>query len=143
MDLEELAKTLPNGFHDAELRALSLDYLNRKVQLDLDVWIGEMDPPTERELYRHGRLVLENVSYLVIEPPTSDSGFLDRSALRIDIGPGQPKQSHSAIPEPPSGSFLAWVYLGEVNSFLLCAAESASLEWIGVTENRRPSEDAE
>jgi hypothetical protein len=40
MTLDELAVSLPNGFHDAELKTLALDYERREARLVLDLWSG-------------------------------------------------------------------------------------------------------
>ena len=43
MKLEELEKTLPNGLHDSKVSRIVVDYGQRKLTLDLDVWTGDMD----------------------------------------------------------------------------------------------------
>ena len=68
MTFEELARTLPNGFHDAELWRFEMDYGRRRLQFDLDLWIGD-DGAGARELYRPARVTLDQVAFLVIEPP--------------------------------------------------------------------------
>jgi hypothetical protein len=51
--LGEIAATLPNGFHDAEVRSCSLDFQERTASFELNVWVGNMEAsPEERELYR-------------------------------------------------------------------------------------------
>src|SRR6266446_6791689 len=52
MTFNELDRTLPNGFHDVELRHFSMDYVNRTLIFDLVVWIGRMEDEQARELYR-------------------------------------------------------------------------------------------
>jgi hypothetical protein len=39
----ELEKTLRNGLHDARVSRIAIDYEKRKLILDLDVWVGDMD----------------------------------------------------------------------------------------------------
>ena len=57
MTLDELARTLPNGFHDAEVSTATLDYARGEARLILDVWIGDMEAPAkERETYRLAEL---------------------------------------------------------------------------------------
>lgn len=41
MTFQEIAASLPNGFHDAELQRFDIDYVQRRMQFDLVVWIGE------------------------------------------------------------------------------------------------------
>jgi hypothetical protein len=56
MKLEELEKTLPNGLHDSKVSRIVVDYQQRKLTLDLDVWTGDMtnDRPELREAYKRG-----------------------------------------------------------------------------------------
>ena len=136
MTFEEVAASLPNGFHDAELQRFEMDYVHRTLRFDLVVWIGNMDDSRRRELYRPARLTLDDVAFLVIEPPDVNYPWLKAGRIRIEAGEGQPPQSSSALPAAPAGTQTAWMYLGELNRFLLFSSGSASLEWTGSEENR-------
>lgn len=107
-----------------------MDYVRRELTFDLDVWIGGMNADV-RELYRPARLRLENVAYLVIEPPHPGYPWDEPGEIRIDAGVGQPTQSSSKLPGAPDGTSVTWMYLGELNTFLIFAAGSASLDWTG------------
>ena len=136
MTFDEVAATLPNGFHDAELQRFEMDYVHRKLQFDLVVWIGDRDDSRCRELYRPGRLTLDDVAFLVIEPPDINYPWLKPGCIRIDAGEGQPHQSSSPLPVAPAGTRTTWIYLEELNRFLLFSAGNASLEWAGPEEDR-------
>ena len=136
MTFQEAAASLPNGLHDAELLRFEMDYVHRKLQFDLVVWIGDLDESRGRELYRPARLTLDNVAFLAIEPPDISYPWLPAGPIRIDAGEGQPRQSSSILPAAPPGTWTTWMYLGELNRFLLLAAGNASLEWTGLEENR-------
>jgi hypothetical protein len=136
MAFQELALSLPNGFHDAELRRFEMDYVHRRLEFELDVWIGDMGDDKSRELYRPCRLMVADVAYLVIEPPDSRYPWQERSSIRIDTGEGQPSQSESYLPDSPEGTTITWMYLADLNRFLLFAAGDAELEWTGPEENR-------
>ena len=131
MTFEETAAALPNGFHDAELQHFEMDYVHRKLRFDLVVWIGGMEDSRRRELYRPARLILDDVAFLVIEPPDVNYPWLKAGRIRIDAGEGQPPQSSSALPVGPAGTRTTWMFLGELNTFLLFSAGNASLEWTG------------
>ena len=90
MTFEEIAASLPNGFHDAELQRFEMDYVHRTLRFDLVVWIGDMDDSRRRELYRPARLTLDDVAFLVIEPPDVNYPWLKAGRIRIDAGEGQP-----------------------------------------------------
>jgi len=136
MNLEELAATLPNGFHDAELRTFEMNYVSRTLTCDLDIWIGDIEMEAARELYRAARLVLGGVAYLVIEPPDERQSWLRAGAVTIDAGIGEPVQGKWECPVQPPGAFRGYFYVGELNAFMRFAADEASLEWRGQAENR-------
>ena len=135
MTFEELARTLPNGFHDAELWRFEMDYGRRRLQFDLDLWIGD-DGAGARELYRPARVTLDQVAFLVIEPPDIQYDWLTPGSIKIDVGGGRPSQSTSIVPQSPAGNSPSWMYLGEMNRFLLFSAGEATLDWTGLEENR-------
>jgi hypothetical protein len=136
MTFEEVAASLPNGFHDAELQRFEMDYVHRTLRFDLVVWIGDMDDSRCRELCRPARLSLEDVAFLEIEPPDINYPWLKAGPIRIDTGEGQPLQSSSTLSIAPAGTRTTWMYLGELNRFLLFSAGNASLEWTGPEEDR-------
>lgn len=136
MTFEETAAALPNGFHDAELQHFEMDYVHRKLRFDLVVWVGDMDDSRRRELYRPARLTLDDVAFLVIEPPDVNYPWLKAGRIRIDAGEGQPPQSSSTLPVAPPGTRTTWIYLGALNTFLLFSAGNASLEWTGPEVDR-------
>ena len=85
MTFEEVAASLPNGFHDAELQRFEMDYVHRTLRFDLAIWIGDMDDSRRRELYRPARLTLDDVAFLVIEPPDINYPWLKAGPIRIDL----------------------------------------------------------
>jgi hypothetical protein len=136
MTFEETAAALPNGFHDAELQHFEMDYVHRKLRFDLVVWIGDIDDSRRRELYRPARLTLDDVAFLVIEPPDVNYPWLKAGRIRIDAGERHPGQSSSTLPVAPVGTRTTWMYLGELNTFLLFSARNALLEWTGPEVDR-------
>ena len=98
--------------------------------------IGDMDDSRRRELYRPARLILDDVAFLVIEPPDVNYLWLKAGPIRIDAGEGQPPQSSSTLPVAPAGIRTTWIYLEELNTFLLFSAGNASLEWTGPEVDR-------
>src|SRR5262249_6589942 len=131
MKFEEVAASLPNGLHDAELQRLEMHYVQRKLQFDLVVWVGDMDDSRNREAYRPAQLTFDDVAFLVIEPPDRASLLLNGRPIRIDAGHGQPPQSSTTLPDLPSGRSITWMYLEQVNAFLLFSAGQVSLTWTG------------
>ena len=138
MTFRQLVASLPNGLHDAELRRFELDYEQRKLRFELTIWIGNLSDPKNRELYRSAILTFDDVAYLVAEPPAAALP-LDAGTIRIDAGEGRPKQSSSELPSAPQNTTVTWMYLDELNTFLIFAAGDGTLEWTGPAESRTPA----
>jgi len=124
MNLFQLAATLPNGLHDAELRRLSVDYVEQTAVLELEIWVDDTD--VFLELYRPARIVLKGLVYFVIQPPDARYPFTQAGAVTIDL----------SAPETPvvSGgeSESAFrLFISEFNSFIYADADAAELEWLG------------
>jgi hypothetical protein len=68
--------------------------------------------------------------------PDTNYRWLEHGPICIDTDEGQPTQSDSKLPKAPAGSSVTWMYLGEMNRFLLFAGGHATLEWTGPEENR-------
>jgi hypothetical protein len=95
-----------------------------------------MDSTGIRELYPPARVTLNQVAFLVIEPPDVRYDWLTPGSIKIDVGVGRPSQSASTVPPSPGGNSTSWMYLGEMNRFLLFSAGEVSLDWTGPEENR-------
>src|SRR5262245_32870453 len=84
MTLREIDASLPNGFHDAEISSIRLDFLSRRAALDREIWIGD-SLRGARETYRAGRLELSGVAYFAIDPPDQRYRFAEPGAICIDL----------------------------------------------------------
>jgi len=136
MTLEELADTLPNGLHDAQVSSISIDYLKREAKFALDVWVGDSSSQDEevREAYQGGELKLSGLLYCAIEPPDGNYPYGEAERLWVDAGAlGSDSIRPSVkLPEPlPEGAFAYWFFVQGWNSFIYVAARDASLEWRG------------
>lgn len=131
MTLYEIARTLPNGFHDTEIKRTILDYENGTASLALDVFVGEVDAkPNERELYRLAELTLEGLAFWIIQPPYSDYLSLLPGSVRIDIHGAEHVPSAIRELPIPAGSFVNAIYVNDWNSFIYLAAQNAHLRWL-------------
>jgi hypothetical protein len=130
MTLDELDDTLPNGFHDAQFQRISIDYGERCVLIELDVWVGGMQYKdlAERNRMRKGRLRINGVQFCAIEPPTPDSQFARDGSVQVDMfrADNPPAVTKSL----PSDCFLGAFFVNEWNSVIYLAGKSASLEWL-------------
>jgi hypothetical protein len=131
--LDDLSASLPNGFHDAEMLKLEIDYTKREAILTLDVWVAESMESAERESYRMAELTFSGLLFWVTEPPDLNYPYDVVGSVRIDTGSMDTLKDADAIKLPPipEGAFVNWIYSADWNSRIFVAAEGASLKWIG------------
>lgn len=124
MNIQELADSLPNGFHDALLHSHEVDYDARTATFTMDLWVGDIDSEKHREAYRLGQLIIKELDYLFIDPP--DANYDQTSPHQIDLC--------DALPDYPQcgsdGSFRARFYSASTNAFIHFSGSAASFEYI-------------
>ena len=134
MQFKEVEDSLPNGFHDAVVQTVTMDYVSRKAVIKMQLWVGDLDAATEieREAHKAAELHLSDVLYFVIDAPDPKYKFAERRELRIDAG-GADEESAPAPPIPlaqlPAGASAHWFFVNDWNSFIHIAAMDAQLEW--------------
>jgi hypothetical protein len=123
LTFQELATSLPNGFHDAELRKVHIDYEGQQVILDLnlDASLNKNEP----ERYRRARVTFSGVVFVSIDPPADAT----MEVSMISVGSGQPMTAPSRLPDIPKDCFLCWVFVVGSNSFIRLAARSVTHQW--------------
>jgi hypothetical protein len=129
MTLEDIAAELPNGFHDAFLRRLTIDYASRRATLALNMWVGDVAATTdaEREAYRPVTVTISGLLWCIIEPPGVNSQG-DADGLWIDAGPVSGLKNKPTIPAVPDDAFAWWIFVREWNAFIYVAGTDASLD---------------
>jgi hypothetical protein len=132
MTIEEVEKTLPNGFHDASLEKLNIDYHERAAKLDLLVDVGDPDSEGNEEAKRKGVLTVSGLLFCVIAPPDSRSPYQKAEGLWIaDSGPYKSDKIPAKLPEPlPKGAFAHYFFVNDWNAFIIIAATDARFDWI-------------
>ena len=90
-----------------------------------------MDDSRRREIYRPARLTLDDVAFLVIEPPDVNYPWLKAGRIRIDAGEGQPPQSSSTLPGRTGGDAngMDVPWRAEQVSALLCWKRFTRMDW--------------
>lgn len=139
MTLDELAASLPNGLHDAELHKCTIDYAARSVQLTLNLWVGR---PEHMEVYRPAIINLTGLHFWIVESPDPECPG-DNGRLIIDTGEvvalAKPPAIH--LPDVPQTAFVNWIYVRQWNAFMYVAAETADHRWIGPEEDHASTLD--
>jgi hypothetical protein len=78
LTLEELERSLPNGFHDAELTSVHVDYAKREaiVGLNIDFSTPEASGGPDEESHQPGRVVFSGLQFIAIDPPARGYEYL-------------------------------------------------------------------
>ena len=133
MTLDDLALSLPNGFHDAELEKLTIDYAKAEARLILDVWVAEDMNPREREAYRLAEVTLFGLLFWVTDPPDARYPYQMAGSKRIDSGPMDTLTKNDLLKLLPvtADAFVNWIFVSDWNAFIYVAAQDTMLKWLG------------
>lgn len=128
--LEQIETTLPCGFHDARVRRVEVDYRARSARIDLVLDAG--DPQSEhlgdRDAWRAARLVLQDLLFVVFEPPATRPEAYAGEAWITSSGPATVRQREK-LPPLPAGFFCHAFFASNWNAYLFAAAREATLTW--------------
>jgi hypothetical protein len=127
--IEEMARTLPNGFHDSWLSQVTVDYVAQTASLMLDICIGDLDAPPgeERDRLRAARLDLLGLEYFIMEPPDPRYEYRDAGDVMLDLCDSDPA---IATPRPLAlGGFAGRFFVNDWNAFIHFAARDCRLTW--------------
>lgn len=120
MSIENILKKLPNGFHDAKMNSINIDYISRTVIIAVDIFV---------ETYKSSQLIISDFEFCIIDVPDKNYPFFKKAALTIDIGIGQPSTDPIILPGHKKENFLMWIWVEEWNSFIRISANQADLKW--------------
>ena len=127
MTIEEIELSLPNGFHDSNILNVRVDYVQRTVELGMEIWVSLLDD-TDPERYQPATLFISDLVYFVIEPPGPPNVSHGPITL-VDGGSTELEQSGYSLPKPlPAGAFTYWFFVNNWNCFIHVAALSAQLK---------------
>jgi hypothetical protein len=140
---EELEEKYPNGFYDANITSLNLDYKNRTAKLCLSLRGNAPDGPG-RDEYKRAVLTVNGFYYFVIEPPDNDHLWYPQRPIQVTGHPEDvslfPLSEHVKEKLSPD-AFCCRFYVHDWNSFIHIAARNAELTWLAddLQANRRTS----
>jgi hypothetical protein len=124
MNLFELEDSLPNGLHDAKLRCVAVDYVERIAILEIDLDLSDTETPTP--IYRPARIVLRGFTYFAMGHPDPSYPFRDAGELTVDLS----RPTKPFVPGCESESAFR-LFISEFNSFIDGDTPEAELEWLG------------
>jgi hypothetical protein len=132
MDLRLIEQLLPNGFHDAYLSRLALDFVNRDVELSLRVLVANDDQPAS-ERYRQCRLMLHDYSVLILEPAIAYREIKPSRGLQIDQTQLTDEDYHAFRQvgyNMREGNFWLALFVYDWNSRIVISARDAEMKFL-------------
>ena len=136
MTLDELNHRLPNGFHDAQIFSIELDYAAGTAKLHLSLLVGSPDdPPPQRDEYQEANLVVTGLCFCSIEPPFPSYPFLP-DGRPVDASGDPAKSDHlpslaALSAKCPPGTWYYRFFVSDWNAFIHIAARDAEVTWVG------------
>lgn len=128
MTPDAIIAQLPNGFHDAVLQELGVDFAKAEARLKFEFLVGMPDAETEeeREAMRPGVLWLMGVTSTTIEPPSAGYQFSEGEGVYVDGGFG----AYPDDPAPPDdGLVRLWLYISTWDARMMFTAKGSEVEW--------------
>jgi hypothetical protein len=140
MTFEELDQALPNGFHDAMVRTITVDYAEQTAVIAMHLLVGIPGGPRPDE-YRQATLKVSGLCYFWIEPPDAAYPFL-RGGSPIDVAgyPDDPEAFpalNALLPVMPKDTTCFRFFVHNWNSFIHIAARDAQISWTGDGDSPR------
>lgn len=132
MTFEDIVQTLPNGFHDAKIRKISVDFVGQSILIGMDLHAGVRgDPDPER--YRPGTLKVASPYLFFMEAPDPRYRFVPNgSPINVDgdsVKAGQSAEVDRLLPVLPQDASVYRFFLEEWNSFLYLAGGDIAFSW--------------
>ncbi len=131
---EELDHELPNGFHDAKIRSVRIDYLSRTAELGMDLLVGVGIPDDKnKSVYRRGRVKVAGLLLFFIQAPDPGCKFLlDGTPLFVSgdaVRAGQSPEVDGLLPFLPPDGVAYRFFLEDWNSFLYLGGGDVEFSW--------------
>lgn len=136
MTLDEWDSKLPNGFHDAKVLSIAIDYVAGTAKFRLSLHVGwPDDPEPEREEYQEAEMMVTGLSFCSIDPPDPSYRFLtDGRPMCVGGDPAQPDHLPALLKllaKCPTGTWCYRFFVHDSNAFIQIAALDAQVSWIG------------
>lgn len=136
MTLDEWDEKLPNGFHDAKILSVAIDYVAGVATFRLELLVGwPGDPEPERQRYQDAEMIVTGLSFCSIDPSDPRYPFLV-DGRPINVGGDPAKSDHlpalsELLTKCPAGTWCYRFFVHDWNSFIHIGALDAQVSWIG------------
>ncbi len=136
MTLDELDHNLPNGFHDAEISSLELDYVAGIAKFQLSLLVGGPDGPEAMgDTYRRAILTITGLCFCSIGHPYPTYPFLPNGKpICVSGDPARPDHLPTLsdlAAKFPAGTWCYRFFVQDWNAFIHIAGRDAEVRWIG------------
>ena len=136
MTLDQLDHSLPNGFHDAEIFSIELDYIAGTATFHLNLLVGwPDDPEPEREARQDATLIVSGLCFCSIDPPNSKYPFLPDGKPILMSGANPKNDAPPFVPDLvakfPAGSWCYHFFVDDWNASINIAGRDAAVRWVG------------
>ncbi len=131
MTFAELSNTLPNGFHDAEINSITIDFSGSLIRMDLTLDFSPVGR-TEQSEYRRAQVIARGVHTFVLgslDGVESLNGPLDTSGHEA-----RDENVPDDLKALGKGHLLYSFFVDDWNRCIYIAAEEAELVWPKVAE---------
>jgi len=134
--LDELDVILPNGFHDAQILTIEIDYLGGSARFRMSLLVGSPDDPApERDRRQEATLSVTGLCFCSIEAPDPRYPFIPNGEPVMASGdPAKPDHLPSLpalATKCPEGTWCYRFFVDDWNAFIYLAARHAEIDWIG------------
>jgi len=135
MTLSEIDDLLPNGFHDAELVTLSIDYVARTIQMKMELSYSGPDDGPDVPGYRPGTVFVSGLQFCILESPSAKYDFNGPGPLWVS---GYETKStpqlieafdKQLLAELPADGFVYSFFVHDWNAFIHISATNAKFSW--------------
>lgn len=125
---DAIRDSLPNGFHDAILNRMTLDFCAKEAFFEFRFWVGSMDRPAGagREARRDGILRLTGVTRVEVGAPDARYEVDAQTGIVVDGDFGEYPGGAGCL---AGGEIGFWLYVSSWNSRMTFSARACRLEW--------------
>lgn len=133
MYINNIALSLPNGFHDAVLRSIMVDYDQACAAFTLSIWVGTIEGERRQGTvdYREGVLCLDKLRFFAVD--STDFLLRNKKNKEILIDGGTyndlPNQQQVLLPVVAQTKSFYWFFVSAFNSFIYVDALDATFQY--------------
>jgi hypothetical protein len=127
MTFKEVAESLPNGFHDAKIVRILLDYPSGALLMTMNILIGTPDSADVEE-YCFAELKVRGLYFCFIDPPDPRYPFRP-NGRPLSVSGDFATDSSPVIAKLPEGVSYYRFFVDQWNAFIHVAGSGVEISW--------------